>query len=214
MEGDIRAATAATLIFRFLSTPSGWRATPKCKKNRKHRCISIHALRVEGDPRSGAERRGRWITFLSTPSGWRATPSWVRVVSSATISIHALRVEGDDSVHRTRDPVDTISIHALRVEGDRRLSRLIITASYFYPRPPGGGRPDLEDIERKDHLYFYPRPPGGGRQLLPQKWKKNGAFLSTPSGWRATFDFPIFDETYRISIHALRVEGDTSYGCR
>ena len=33
-------------------------------------------------------------------------------------------------------------------------------------------------------------------------------FLSTPSGWRATFDFPIFKESYRISIHALRVEGD------
>ena len=48
-----RATTAAVPAFRrfsaFLSTPSGWRATPKCTKNQMRRCISIHALRVEGD---------------------------------------------------------------------------------------------------------------------------------------------------------------------
>ena len=58
----------------------------------------------------------------------------------------------------------------------------------FYPRPPGGGRlADLED-ERKDHPYFYPRPPGGGRLFhLQTVWAKL-IFLSTPSGWRATYE--------------------------
>ena len=33
-------------------------------------------------------------------------------------------------------------------------------------------------------------------------------FLSTPSGWRATFPLPAFYRFHKISIHALRVEGD------
>ena len=63
------------------------------------------------------------------------------------------------------------------------------------------------------HSYrsnFYPRPPGGGRRLQPQLVAVTPiVFLSTPSGWRATFWEK--SETYidTISIHALRVEGDT-----
>ena len=57
-------------------------------------CISIHALRVEGD-RGVRDKR-----------------------DSVCISIHALRVEGDvvyifNTVYKRK-----ISIHALRVEGD------------------------------------------------------------------------------------------------
>ena len=33
-------------------------------------------------------------------------------------------------------------------------------------------------------------------------------FLSTPSGWRATYGGDIVAQTVPISIHALRVEGD------
>ena len=58
--------------------------------------------------------------------------------------------------------------------------------SYFYPRPPGGGRPhDSGRFPRHDR-DFYPRPPGGGRLL-------------------DTYERPAYPE---ISIHALRVEGD------
>ena len=79
---------------------------------------------------------------------------------------------------------------------------------YFYPRPPGGGRPCVRasllmfivisihalrvegdaypGTKCVNKLYFYPRPPGGGRPVfvltLPVKFR----FLSTPSGWRAT----------------------------
>ena len=35
-------------------------------------------------------------------------------------------------------------------------------------------------------------------------------FLSTPSGWRATDAAKDADDALEISIHALRVEGDTS----
>ena len=102
-----------------------------------------------------------------------------------------------------------ISIHALRVEGDmRRSSPEHSTDKHFYPRPPGGGRPGVilycnsmstflstpsgwratakRIVDTLVKKNFYPRPPGGGRLHL----------LSPPLA------FP------RISIHALRVEGD------
>ena len=55
----------------------------------------------------------------------------------------------------------------------------------FYPRPPWGGR-RAEDYGAKPRIDFYPRPPWGGRRR--------------PPGRRA--------DSYRISIHALRGEGD------
>ena len=78
----------------FLSTPSGWRATAVCIDCASLRfCISIHALRVEGDFSEMAKMYKNYI------------------------SIHALRVEGDvvETVFKRGAP---ISIHALRVEGD------------------------------------------------------------------------------------------------
>ncbi len=100
---------------------------------------------------------------------------------------------------------------------------------YFYPRPPGGGRPSLV-IVYLPSSHFYPRPPGGGRPMrkasndllfiflsTPSGWRATGSslcrnpalrFLSTPSGWRATGCMRFKDLQAKISIHALRVEGD------
>ena len=78
----------------FLSTPSGWRATAVCIDCASLRfCISIHALRVEGDFSEMAKMYKNYI------------------------SIHALRVEGDGRFTAMSAAVK-ISIHALRVEGD------------------------------------------------------------------------------------------------
>ena len=59
---------------------------------------------------------------------------------------------------------------------------------------------------------FYPRPPCGGRPcgslsmctIFP-------IFLSTPSVRRATFPIAGSKTASRISIHALRAEGDPSF---
>ena len=83
----------------------------------------------------------------------------------------------------------------------------------FYPRPPGGGRPQYVPqggrscyeisihalrVEGDPGLwfigcycvkYFYPRPPGGGRLEYINKKVNEFKFLSTPSGWRATTRF-------------------------
>ena len=125
----------------FLSTPSGWRATSSCTpahsrrpyfyprppgggrlrsemKVVEARYISIHALRVEGDPTMSAISLNRSRLFLSTPSGWRATDLILFAARYAGISIHGLRVEGDTK--------SAVAIHWNRKD--------------FYPRPPGGGR--------------------------------------------------------------------------
>ena len=56
----------------FLSTPSGWRATFVSALEPPQVGISIHALRVEGDP-AATPISFSMYAFLSTPSGWRAT---------------------------------------------------------------------------------------------------------------------------------------------
>ena len=79
--------------------------------------ISIHALREEGDKITGFFYDSHH-KFLSTPSARRATHQCVLPVKDLLISIHALREEGDRWSHcRSACP------------------------SYFYPRPPRGGRP-------------------------------------------------------------------------
>ena len=65
--------------------------------------ISIHALRVEGDPEYLAS------VFLDT-----------------YISIHALRVEGDVPVVTPDADSIRISIHALRVEGDATICSIYV----------------------------------------------------------------------------------------
>ena len=82
----------------------------------------------------------------------------------------------------------SISTCALREEGDRCLPTTRCVDSYFYPRPPRGGRRGSAG----DHhplRNFYPRPPRGGRRC--------GAAC-----------FHLHD---MISIHALREEGDVCW---
>ena len=81
-----------------------------------------------------------------------------------------------------------ISIHALREESDPLLITIFANSVNFNPRSPWGER--LLSILTKNMQY---------------------AFQSTLSVRRATFDYPIFDTKYRISIHALREESDIAW---
>ena len=100
----------------------------------------------------------------------------------------------------------------------------------FYPRPPRGGRHNTEAVKLllKEFLstpsarrataptctrarlwaYFYPRPPRGGRLAAALQAKVEQLFLSTPSARRATPEYQLPGCAERISIHALREEGD------
>ena len=78
-----------------------------------------------------------------------------------------------------------ISIHALREEGD-------VT----------------QRIKGAWPTYFYPRPPRGGRQCSQSNRLGTKKFLSTPSARRATCKLRNLRDFEAISIHALREEGD------
>ena len=57
-------------------------------------------------------------------------------------------------------------------------------------------------------MYFYPRPPRGGRLHTTGYGAFGNLFLSTPSARRATPVLDVEIKKHRISIHALREEGD------
>ena len=80
-------------------------------------------------------------SFLSTPSARRATIFSQRANVRAGISIHALREEGDvefvDWRAKAKEFLSTPS--ARRTTATSNGVRA--ASSYFYPRPPRGGRP-------------------------------------------------------------------------
>ena len=125
------------------------------------------------------------MQFLSTPSARRATSGSVMTsLSGRFLSTPSARRATLDLVTIGAD--DDISIHALREEGDRMHASSPCSRSYFYPRPPRGGRLSSASFAATFCL-----------------------FLSTPSARRATNILEVEVESSNISIHALREEGDT-----
>ena len=145
----------------FLSTPSARRATPS--PVRSH-CSFTPFLSTPSSRRATREQqRGRRPKqFLSTPSSRRATRPAQKAADHPRISIHALLTEGDN-------------IGSGRPSG----------RTYFYPRPPHGGRP-LSCMTFFWPLDFYPRPPRGGRRFQDAVDVVPLTFLSTPSARRET----------------------------
>ena len=102
------------------------------------------------------------------------------------ISIHALRGEGDQNYRNVRHRHGCISIHALRGEGDQ-CNAMECAIEALFQSTPSVGRATTLAIHRKQvKKNFNPRPPWGGRLTLNH--------FSTLR--------------YKISIHALRGEGD------
>ena len=173
------------------------------------RCISIHALREEGD--LGAQvRRVVERAFLSTPSARRATHSISRraksssnfyprpprggrpappfIVSPRCIFLSTPSARRATHYAGTEYAPIVISIHALREEGDN--------CSGLYTLP---------------QLLFLSTPSARRATRLARLWYTDCAkFLSTPSARRATRCHPLEDHGGGISIHALREEGDPS----
>ena len=101
----------------FLSTPSARRATEHQQQRHKRRCISIHALREEGDANCPAFLVRSTDFYPRPPRGGRPVTELDEHVVGG-ISIHALREEGDVGRYRPGRHHRQISIHALREEGD------------------------------------------------------------------------------------------------
>ena len=171
--------------YRFLSTPSARRATscgayhqsvrhyfyPRPPRGgrpdgaghgRRTCCISIHALREEGDC-AGYVVIGDTLVFLSTPSARRAT-LWLSMSMMITAYFYPRPPRGGRPRIACAWPTSfiflstpsarratwqllrlpdhrSISIHALREEGDAISPINPTSGGNFYPRPPRGGRP-------------------------------------------------------------------------
>ena len=205
-EGDRTPPCPAQRMKHFYPRPprGGRHRTRRWDGIRK--TISIHALREEGDklqtvvlftsknfyprpPRGGRPGEQMLVhvleSFLSTPSARRATCAKF----SPTYS---------KAYFYPRPP-----------RGGRRVgSNGGSIRTYFYPRPPRGGRPTLTRTTPPLSRNFYPRPPRGGRLPILGYPAYFPLFLSTPSARRATVACAVAFRQVRISIHALREEGD------
>ena len=199
-------------LSRFLSTPSGWRATERvCRKGRlglyfyprppgggrlyrstksfKIIYISIHALRVEGDRLYDPAPRWHRYFYPRPPGGGRRPSSQ----TGWTWRDFYPRPPGGgrlltDFVPRSVLP---ISIHALRVEGDvsgvrgSRAARISIHAL----RVEGDG---IVGLLLGQQLHTFLSTPSGWRATTVfRQMVQKMTFLSTPSGWRATKYAPV-----------------------
>ena len=160
-EGDCRLSLKCREPALFLSTPSARRATKSKFKERTELDISIHALREEGDAKKPANL-SRIRNFYPRPPRGGRRPAH----SSNTLPVQFLSTPSARRATRQRGPCRhhrSISIHALREEGD-------VTQA----------------IRGQWPTYFYPRPPRGGRLQHSRPHRPSLKFLSTPSARRAT----------------------------
>ena len=192
---------------RFLSTPSARRATggaaAACKKKTNFyprpprggrpsetlSPVAMHSYFYPRPPRGG--RRGRQQALKLTSYFYPRPPRGGRRTHPAS--------SGRAGDFYPRPPRGGRPSCSSRAAG----------ASYFYPRPPRGGRPPCRHpADRPSN--FYPRPPRGGRPPSKDILMGLPLFLSTPSARRATANLGEQAILKKISIHALREEGD---GC-
>ena len=172
--------------------------------------ISIHALREEGDgsrvsggkmgknfyprpPRGGRPKRRKHGTgldkFLSTPSARRATKER-HPMTALDKFLSTPSARRATSKQRAKSGARSISIHALREEGD--------------PSP---------DSPRPTLTRFLSTPSARRATQITPPTRTASQFLSTPSARRATRRSAAHEEGRKISIHALREEGDTGLWC-
>ena len=115
------------------------------------------------------------VIFLSTPSARRATLRFPRKVSIPRYFYPRPPRGGRRYLDRLSRAFLFISIHALREEGDTTscTKKSVIMTFLSTPSARRATRPVLPIAGRS--TYFYPRPPRGGRQ---QKQRENTLLLS------------------------------------
>ena len=178
-------AHLATLAV-ILSTSSVGRATGGSANSRQAQKISIHALRGEGDANPAAHGHIRHYFYPRPPWGGR--------------QVYDQQCNGQITF------LSTPSV-GRATTGSRFRSRSI--RQYFYPRPPWGGRRCAGHMPRGWRV-FLSTPSAGRATGCTTSSTARSLFLSTPSVGRATFQNQSNPDALKISIHALRGEGDVS----
>ena len=215
---------------RFQSTPSAWRETFRLRTSLDHQHISIHSLRMEGDCRKSCQNK--YIAYFNPlpPHGGRLVFS-LPGADLGSISIHSLRMEGDSSPDTAEPMLHDISIHSLRMEGDNVCDCPVCIHCISIHSLRMEGDSDLfgDDLEEEEFqstpsawretqycilsphsvINFNPLPPHGGRLATPSAIRYCSKFQSTPSAWRETYSSGGIWGCLHISIHSLRMEGDS-----
>ena len=148
--------------YSFQSTPSAWRETTYHIYHIITYTISIHSLRMEGDPQFDVIFDIQFV-FQSTPSAWRETGYLESAQLHLYISIHSLRMEGDDAREIYIDTPKDISIHSLRMEGDTVDFAFLKASQSFQSTPSAWRETTLISRQSRFAQYFNPLPPHGGR---------------------------------------------------
>ena len=185
-EGDVSIDKGIDVWAKFLSTPSARRATPSFMT-----CWSVQENFYPRPPRGGRPIKFTEASspdqFLSTPSARRATVSPYRGDQQHAISIHALREEGDAaSTAGTIGEVTFLSTPSARRATDV-LEEMVASVMKFLSTPSARRATLGRRLLLGREADFYPRPPRGGRQKSMYKVACSR----------------------KISIHALREEGDS-----
>ena len=191
--------------------------------------ISIHALRVEGDIPLSSSPRACPNFYPRPPGGGRR--AFIIAKPSGCFNFYP-RPPGGGRPHRGARKISRRRDFYPRPPGGGRRRRMKALQRYqiflstpsgwrattgaprknygtvFLSTPSGWRATGCDAARTKSQKNFYPRPPGGGRHERAKMEMGQRRFLSTPSGWRATRQAVDRVARGRISIHALRVEGD------
>ena len=206
VEGDQVIVVEAPRIKPFLSTPSGWRATAKNGTLFYLHSISIHALRVEGDAYRRLRKVKQYDFYPRPPGGGRHFgPIGVGVGEN-----FYPRPPGGG--RRLRRSIRLPPVEFLSTPSGWRATmrpRTQTTRSKFLSTPSGWRA--TVDANNAQLEFTFLSTPSGWRATRTSLWTKckTRQFLSTPSGWRATEEREAYEALVHISIHALRVEGDS-----
>ena len=172
----------------------------------QNKIISIHSLRMEGDPDTTTEVQTTEYFNPLPPHGGRQTNHYSETLTSPFQSTpSAWRETSSDWMSRRRPD---ISIHSLRMEGDVVSVAVSGKPLYFNPLPPHGGRQKTSRHPARES-HFNPLPPHGGRRqvlaavCLFQDISIHSLRMEGDIVMRVGFGYSAF-----ISIHSLRMEGD------
>ena len=206
MEGDKNDGWEELSTALFQSTPSAWRETITAANIAMDEAISIHSLRMEGDPRT---RYGQSPDSHFNPLPPHGGRHGTRNSPMMQYYFNPLPPHGGRRKYDFGENADiTISIHSLRMEGDQSGVRTARAASHFNPLPPHGGR--QFNIFDCCTCFQFQSTPSAWRETFPRTLTSQLAFHFNPlppHGGRQRRS-GIRDDLRAISIHSLRMEGD------
>ena len=168
----------------FLSTPSARRATSELPQLALVGAISIHALREKGDVRLSVPRICEVDFYPRPPRGGRhikkaQEPDNVQFLSTPSARRATCR-SGE-----TKRPEKFLSTPSARRATPAR-TQFSTLLSYFYPRPPRGGRPPATTPSPFPYAISIHALREEGDVAPSFSLSVSSAFLSTPSARRAT----------------------------